>query len=456
MADSLSVSEAAALLGISIPTVKRMVAEGRLQSFRTPGGHLRILAESVEAVRERQPASRPVRNPSPVLQNRRERLEELTLEAQEHRARRELEKLRTNDREEAESRQAEARDRAEADARRKAELELERKRLAFEKSQARARQEREQDERAAAQQRAESKAHWTNWAASRVPFDAEGYLPRVCAFVSQELDRLSGSEPHQVVRALVEGAIERALRPYHRHKDAQIAIKQAVETLPWEARGIFTKKPWELKTERAATDAIMELDGDARLEEMCAVALEAVASIREEFIRHQAESERQQEIEGIVRSAPSALPYGATQTEQGQAMSLTRDALTKLPERATRHEMLAARDKALVSITASVKQRLHDQARQARKRSLIEQGVAEISSYLLELESKGELTGEECSDSGFRAELNEAVRLDLEAKLSGNEGTKEIQERVKIYLTTPPCRASIAAWKKNLALFKKR
>ena len=91
-AESLSVSEAAAALGISTPTVKRMVAEDRLESFRTPGGHLRITAESIEAVREqRHVRPRPVREASPVLQNRRERLEELTLEAQEHRARRDLE-----------------------------------------------------------------------------------------------------------------------------------------------------------------------------------------------------------------------------------------------------------------------------------------------------------------------------------------------------------------------------
>jgi len=78
-------------LGVSIPTLKRMAAEGRLESFRTPGGHLRILGESVDAVRDHpQTQPRPVRDASPVLQNRRERLEELTLEAQERRAKREL------------------------------------------------------------------------------------------------------------------------------------------------------------------------------------------------------------------------------------------------------------------------------------------------------------------------------------------------------------------------------
>src|SRR5438093_8473409 len=112
MPKSYSVSEAASLLGVSIPTLKRMVAEDRIDSFRTPGGHLRIPAESIEAVREhRQAQARPVRQPSPVLQNRRERLEELTLEAQEVRAKRELEKLRQQEAEEEAERQAEAEER---------------------------------------------------------------------------------------------------------------------------------------------------------------------------------------------------------------------------------------------------------------------------------------------------------------------------------------------------------
>ena len=51
-AESFSASEAAALLRVSIPTLKRMVGEGRLESFRTPGGHLRILAASVDTLPE--------------------------------------------------------------------------------------------------------------------------------------------------------------------------------------------------------------------------------------------------------------------------------------------------------------------------------------------------------------------------------------------------------------------
>jgi len=145
--ESHSVGEAASLLGVSIPTVKRMAQAGTLETFRTPGGHLRVLAESVEAIKEqRRSQSRRAQEPSPVLRNRRERLEELTLEAQEHRARRELTKLQREEQEETERREAEAQARQEEAEERRAEIELERQRLERDKAEERHRRQREQEE----------------------------------------------------------------------------------------------------------------------------------------------------------------------------------------------------------------------------------------------------------------------------------------------------------------------
>ncbi len=82
-----------------------------------------------------------MRDASPVLQNRRERLEELTLEAQEIRARRELVKLEREEQDEAEQQQAEEEEREQEAAERQAELELEREQLEHERTQERARKE---------------------------------------------------------------------------------------------------------------------------------------------------------------------------------------------------------------------------------------------------------------------------------------------------------------------------
>ena len=46
--DTLSTREAAKLLGISVRTAQLWVEEGRLPAWKTPGGHRRILKESVQ------------------------------------------------------------------------------------------------------------------------------------------------------------------------------------------------------------------------------------------------------------------------------------------------------------------------------------------------------------------------------------------------------------------------
>ncbi len=76
-----------------------MVKDGVLDGFHTPGGHLRVSAESIEAAKSQEARPTRTREASPVLRNRRERIEELTLEAQEMRAQRELGKLRREDQE---------------------------------------------------------------------------------------------------------------------------------------------------------------------------------------------------------------------------------------------------------------------------------------------------------------------------------------------------------------------
>lgn len=53
--------------------------------------------------------------------------------------------------------------------------------------------------------------------------------------------------------------------------------------------------------------------------------------------------------------------------------------------------------------------------------NLIQQRVAEVSSYLLELKGDGEISDEEFWDTEFTAGRKEALRRSLEAELSGDE-----------------------------------
>ena len=111
--ESYTVREASRALGLSVPTVIRMCEEGTLQHFVSPGGHRRIPSEAIAAVRTngRSRSSTASLPSSSVLQNRRERLEELGLDAQEIRARRELERLRAEQKDEAERQAAQTRER---------------------------------------------------------------------------------------------------------------------------------------------------------------------------------------------------------------------------------------------------------------------------------------------------------------------------------------------------------
>jgi excisionase family DNA binding protein len=94
--DSYTAAEAAAILHVSVPTLKKMVDDGRLKSFRTSGGHVRVAVESIKALRD----TRSVHDVSPVLQNRRDQIEETVLETQALRAKRDLAKLQQEQQEE--------------------------------------------------------------------------------------------------------------------------------------------------------------------------------------------------------------------------------------------------------------------------------------------------------------------------------------------------------------------
>jgi excisionase family DNA binding protein len=115
---SYSLSNAAAVLGVSVPTVRALIARGQLASFRTPGGHLRIPSESVAAYRDGRPnRTNPANTTSTALQGRRDNLESLKLETEELRVRRDLRKIQEEEQGVENRRKAEA----QADAQRRKE-----------------------------------------------------------------------------------------------------------------------------------------------------------------------------------------------------------------------------------------------------------------------------------------------------------------------------------------------
>jgi excisionase family DNA binding protein len=87
---ALSVQQSAALLRVSPPTIRRMAAQGDFECFRTPGGHLRIVASSLRGLTN---GSTNRGNVSPV-RNKQDEVEDVRLQVQLLREKRELDRLR--------------------------------------------------------------------------------------------------------------------------------------------------------------------------------------------------------------------------------------------------------------------------------------------------------------------------------------------------------------------------
>jgi excisionase family DNA binding protein len=435
-ADSLSASEAAALLGVSNPTLKRMARDSTLESFRTPGGHLRITAESLDAMRNgRQSRPWPVRDASPVLQNRRERLEELTLEAQEHRARRELEKLRAEEREEADRREVEAQAREEEAAQRRGELELERERLKLEKAQERARQERAQaeewDRREREGELATFRCRWQEKATELVTAFEYRWLSatqrkEVVEGLEAEIERRQPADEPRMGTILARG-IEALIEPFRADRDAQERRQrltdEALRSLPCLAT----------EAERArAAHAIQEAHGRFNNfwgpSELRVAAQDAIKPVREAV-------ERRLLTDRLLWWAIWQLPFGSrTDYDVARVRRECTEILADLPMDITEVEARESLASTIQEACQEIEKRQSEKARQARKASLIRHGIEEVSRYLLELKGRGEITAEEWLDSQITAHLQEAVRRNSECKLSGNETTKEVEKRVRVII----------------------
>jgi excisionase family DNA binding protein len=320
--DSYSASEAAALLGISIPTLKRMVAEGRLKSFRTPGGHLRISDDSVAAVRDRRPARlHSVRDLSPVLHNRRERLEELTLEAQEVRARRELVRLQREEQREAEQREAEEEAREQEANHREAEIELEREQLERASEQEQARKETvlaisafrcrwlEEANRALAAQQCD----WLSAGEKKDIMDA----------VEVEIGKRKPIDSPRMV-TILSGTMAAIIERCHQERQAQKRREGVIEDA-LARLGFFATAQEKARATAAARRAIRHLDADVRESEMLTLAEEAVQPIRRGV-------ERRLLKERLLNWAAQQLPWDKTELDSLRVRRECAEILAELPE----------------------------------------------------------------------------------------------------------------------------
>jgi excisionase family DNA binding protein len=371
----VSVSEAVRLSGLSTRTLKRLaVEERRIKFSRSPGGHIRIARADLDGLL-RHSANAPAPTSS-VLQNRKERVEELVLETQELRAKRELDRLQEEDadreRQRAEARRAEAVTRELALAQQRLQRKREAQRL-----------ERERIERAASRLQAEFERRWDRWARERLTvlkwlsFEQRETVLRIV----EETVRARGPQDQDVMQSILTDAIARLCAPWEFDRQAQAKreelIERTVQQLPWGAT--------DVEKVRAATDA---------------------------------------------RAVLSQIPLSAKDWEIRAAVSAAVEPVQKSIEQRRASEEANARAMREAEEAEREKQRKAEERRFLKSWRVIE-GVSRVDSYLGELYQDGEITLDAYSDSQWRSELKETVREELEAEMAeSREGAERIAEEI--------------------------
>jgi excisionase family DNA binding protein len=419
--ESYSVSEAAAVLGVSNPTLKRMVAEGRVKAYRTPGGHLRILTESLNAMREGERLSRrSVADVSPALQIRREHLQELTLEVEEHRTRRELDRLRSEEQDKLDHRRAEAESRQQEAAQRQEEIELERERLQRQEAE-------EQRQREAEQQLAAFRSRWLHVATEFLKNRTYAWLnpiqrKEVLESLEEVIESRQPTDDHRYIATVIVRTLQAALEPFEAERKAQERRQRLTEAALWRLPGSATEAE-RVGAISAVREALKCFDATAGESEMRVAAQQAIEPISRAVERRLLEDR-------LLSWAVIRLPWGATDHDKARVRRECAEILADLPNDFTENEGREALEPTIQEAIKDINQRKSEKDRLARKSTLVQQGIAGVSSYLLDLRLQGHIPAEDYSNREFAAELQQEIRGALETELSGSETPAQVKEKV--------------------------
>jgi len=300
---SYSVSEAAEVLRVSVPTLKRMIHAEKLQAFRTPGNHLRITAESLERVQQGRPL-RPAREVSPVLQNRRERVEELALEAQELRAGHEIRKLRQEDAAEAREKREERQERAREAEQEAQHLELERHQLEIE------RQERAERARAQAALR-DFRQRWLAHADKLLNgflgafFKYDWLTPQQRKELAETLEAEIGKhdpDDEQRMSRIIQDTLASFVAPLEAQREIARRREHAVDRMMLKLSFRATDSE-RVRAEALAREALRQMPLDASADELLMKAQDAIAPISRAIEDREAREKREATRDQFIRSA---------------------------------------------------------------------------------------------------------------------------------------------------------
>jgi hypothetical protein len=162
-------------------------------------------------------------------------------------------------------------------------------------------------------------------------------------------------------------------------------------------------------------------DSSADVCEMRVTAREAVQPFRRAIERRQLEAR-------LIAWALRELPWRRTERDEARIRRECAEILSELPPDVSEPEGKEALESTVREACAEIERRQVETERQARKASFIQQGVGEVSNYMLELNRDGEISDDEYWSSEFTADLRDAVRRGPESALTGNETHKEVRE----------------------------
>ena len=294
------VGEAADLLGVSVPTVKDLVRKKKLRAFRTPGGQLRVLADSLEELQQ-GPAVRSAREPSPVLQNKRERVEELGLEAQELRIHRDVRKLQEQD-------AAERRQKREERDERAREAEQEAQRLEFERHQLEIeRQERVERARAQAALR-DFRARWLAHADRHLEGVALYHAWLTAPQRKEIMEALEAeiakhaTDDEQRMKRVVEETLASLVAPLEAQREIARRREHAMDSIMLRLSFRATDSE-RVRAKALAREALRQMPFDASADELLMKAQDAITPISRTIEDREAREKREAAKQEFIRWA---------------------------------------------------------------------------------------------------------------------------------------------------------
>lgn len=425
---SVTVPEAARLLGTDPRTVKRYRASGKLSGYVTPGGHWRISRASIDSILHGGPQPAASAATVPSVASAKSRVDEINSQIAEERAIATLEELRLArvDRNQAKRRQEE-REQAEAEELRHADQSDRSEREELLRSQ--------RIEQASTRARRKYEREKLADALRMLPADLPEHA--VISITAALRENIAGlyEEDDEVADRLVAATVSRMIRPHMKRKDAEAIASHAINRCLSVLAKAYARQPlskWQIKARNQAVAAVMDLPDPASPEEMATAAISAVAEVNREF-EH---GERLQSwISQIPYTLARSLPL-AGQDDRETARRTVETAYLQLPVGATPYEFESARNAALEPFLATEKTaQLRKSEADAKSRAEFDADfllLPGVVAYLAELESAPDGWDFEGSRHKIAEQIKQEIRpaLIADLPLDPGAGRARVQELV--------------------------